>query len=126
MNPSLTLAFLRLGRVKKTDALFYVSAQFVGGILGVIAARIYLGRFLGHPTVNYVATLPGPLGPGAAFAGEFVIAFLMMLMVLQVSNSASRARYTEVYVRHAGQQSVVCAKLHHQNNKRCIHCGARM
>jgi aquaporin Z len=29
----------------------------------------------------------------------------------------------EVYVRTRGAQSVACAKLHHENNKRCIFCG---
>jgi aquaporin Z len=182
MNPSLTLTFLRLGKVKRLDALFYISAQFVGGIAGVIVARIFLGSSLGHPSVNYVATLPGPLGNTAAFAGEFVIAFVMMSMVLRVSSSASLSRYTglfagvlvalyitfedpisgmsmnpartfgsaisamrwdawwiyftapplamltaaEVYVRQKGQRAVACAKYHHQNDKRCIHCGANM
>jgi aquaporin Z len=32
----------------------------------------------------------------------------------------------EVYSRWKGRQSVRCAKLHHQNNKRCIfRCGYR-
>mgnify|MGYP003465459333 CR=1 FL=1 len=30
MNPAVTLAFLRLGRVRRWDAVFYVAAQFVG------------------------------------------------------------------------------------------------
>jgi hypothetical protein len=31
----------------------------------------------------------------------------------------------EVYVRRHGLHQVICAKLHHHNNKRCIfrHCG---
>jgi aquaporin Z len=29
----------------------------------------------------------------------------------------------EVYVRTKGGQSVACAKLHHDNDKRCIFCG---
>ncbi|MGH9787158.1 MAG: aquaporin family protein, partial [Candidatus Acidiferrales bacterium] len=32
----------------------------------------------------------------------------------------------EVYVRMMGRAQVACAKLHHQNNKRCIHCGLGM
>jgi len=29
----------------------------------------------------------------------------------------------EIYVRSRGARSVACAKLHHENNKRCIFCG---
>ncbi|HKQ32925.1 MAG TPA: aquaporin, partial [Thermodesulfobacteriota bacterium] len=29
----------------------------------------------------------------------------------------------EAYVRTKGAAAVSCAKLHHQNDKRCIHCG---
>ncbi|HSC08894.1 MAG TPA: aquaporin, partial [Steroidobacteraceae bacterium] len=36
MNPAVTLAFLRLGKVARWDAMFYILAQFVGGTLGVL------------------------------------------------------------------------------------------
>src|SRR5262245_42741453 len=62
LNPSTTLTFLRLGKVEPIDALFYISAQFAGAILGVFASSIVLGRWLAHPTVDYVVTLPGPYG----------------------------------------------------------------
>jgi len=42
LNPSLTLTFWRLGKVASWDALLYIAAQFVGGMLGVpLAAEIY-------------------------------------------------------------------------------------
>ncbi len=182
MNPALTLTFLRLGKIKRLDALFYIFAQFAGGVTGVVVAKTFLGASLGHPSVNYVATLPGPWGSGAAFAGEFVIAFLMMSMVLWASHSATLSPYTglfagllvalyitledplsgmsmnpartfgsaisamrwdalwiyftapplamllagEMYIRRKGQLAVACAKFHHENDKRCIHCGANM
>jgi aquaporin Z len=31
LNPAVTLTFLRLGKVRPWDALFYVGAQFLGG-----------------------------------------------------------------------------------------------
>ena len=34
LNPSVTLTFFRLGKVAPWDALFYVAAQFVGGLVG--------------------------------------------------------------------------------------------
>jgi aquaporin Z len=88
-NPAVTLTFWRLGRVKGADALFYVMAQFLGGLLGVVASSVLLGPLLSHPAVNYVVTVPGMWGPGAAFLAEVAIAFLMMTMVLVVSNSGA-------------------------------------
>src|SRR6266849_3489081 len=40
LNPSLTLTFLRLGKVAPWDALLYVVAQFIGGVLGVRLASM--------------------------------------------------------------------------------------
>lgn len=39
MNPSVTLTFLWLGRIHRWDAAWYVTAQFIGAIAGVLAAR---------------------------------------------------------------------------------------
>ncbi len=177
-NPSVTLTFWRLGKVKGTDALFYVLAQFIGGVLGVALMVALLPSALGDPAVNYVSTLPGRFGVGAAFGAEFIISCLLMSVVLRVSNTARLARYTGLFsgalaatyisleapisgmsmnpARTFGsafgaqlwtalwlyftapplgmlaaaqvylwqKQQVACAKLHHQNDKRCIHCGA--
>src|SRR5512134_3097130 len=38
MNPALTLTFLRLGKIAPWDAVFYVVAQFAGGVAGMVAA----------------------------------------------------------------------------------------
>lgn len=40
-NPSVTLTFFRLGKVKTYDALFYVLAQFAGGVAGVTVAMLF-------------------------------------------------------------------------------------
>jgi len=34
MNPAVTLTFFRLGKIDRRDAMAYVGAQFVGGVLG--------------------------------------------------------------------------------------------
>ncbi|MGH7908524.1 MAG: aquaporin, partial [Thermodesulfobacteriota bacterium] len=34
INPSVTLTFFRLGKVKFWDAVFYIIAQFVGAVIG--------------------------------------------------------------------------------------------
>jgi aquaporin Z len=44
--------------------------------------------------VNFVVTVPGSDGVGAAFAAETIISFLMMTMVLISGNSVKLARLT--------------------------------
>lgn len=94
MNPAVTLTFLRLGKIGVADALAYVLAQFVGGALGVALAIPLFASLSADPSVNYVATMPGAAGPAVAFAAEAVIAFLLMLTVLTVSNEPAWARFT--------------------------------
>src|SRR5499427_150675 len=97
LNPSTTLTFLRLGKVEPIDALFYIAAQFAGAILGVYASSIMLGRWLAHSAVDYVVTLPGPYGYCWAFLAETVITFLLMSVVLRVSNTPKLNRYTGLF-----------------------------
>jgi aquaporin Z len=178
-NPSVTLTFFRLGKVKSWDAFFYIIVQFAGGLAGVLIAALIIGDEISHHSVNHVATVPGMNGPLAAFLAEVVISFVLMSVILTVSNTKNIARFTglfagvlvatynaieapisgmsmnpartfasalpsqvwthiwiyftapvigmllaaEVYLRIKGAGSIQCAKLHHQNDKRCIHCG---
>jgi aquaporin Z len=97
LNPSTTWTFFRLGKVEPWDAVFYSLSQFIGGIAGVLMARAVLMSLLAHPAVNYVATTPGPSGTVVASAAEVSISFILMSVVLRVSNSARFARYTGVF-----------------------------
>src|SRR5271165_4691075 len=72
MNPAVTLAFWRLGKVARWDAVFYILAQMIGGLLGVLIVAGLLRERFTAPPVSYVATLPGALGSIGAFAAEFV------------------------------------------------------
>ena len=96
-NPAVTLTFWRLGKVQNWDALFYVIAQFIGGIAGVFAVTLFVREEVSHPKVNYAATLPGMQGIIVAFIAEFLIAFILMSVVLGVSNTPGIARYTGVF-----------------------------
>src|SRR6201993_2148129 len=96
LNPSVTLTFLRLGKVEPWDATFYVVAQFVGATLGVLISGLIWGQAIAHENVRYAATVPGAGGTGVAFLAEVVISFVMMSMTLSVSNSAQIARFTGV------------------------------
>jgi aquaporin Z len=182
LNPAFTFAFFRLGKVQPWDAFFYILFQFFGGLIGLWVAGRILREAIADPSVNYIVTQPGQSGVGVALLAELAISFGLMLMVLFVSNSPSRGRYTglfagaliatyitveaplsgmsmnpartmasailaqnwtalwvyftaplagmllasEVFVRWKGRKAVRCAKLHHENNKRCIfRCGYR-
>ena len=94
MNPAVTLTFLRLKKVQPWDALFYVLAQFAGGITGVVISGTVWHMAIAHPTVNYAATLPGPAGARAAFAAEVAISFVLLLTVLLASNNRIVGRFT--------------------------------
>jgi aquaporin Z len=176
LNPSITLTFFRLGKIEPWDGLLYIVAQFVGGTLGVLFSGFIWGPAIADENVRYAATLPGSRGIGVAFVAELIISFVMMTMVLNVSNSAHIARFTgviagalvatyitleaplsgmsmnparsfasaasgglwnslwiyftapplgmmlaaQVYLWLSGKHAVFCAKLHHENDKRCI------
>ncbi len=94
LNPSVTLTFWGLGKVSHWDALFYVTAQFVGAIAGVGVAATMLDAWLADAAVSYAATVPGPGGAGVAFVAEFFISFLLMTVVLTVSNRPALNRFT--------------------------------
>jgi aquaporin Z len=94
LNPAVTLTFFRLGKVAPWDAVFYVIAQFAGGVAGVALVAAAAGHLLAHPSVNYVATLPDTGGSGAAFLGEVAVSFVLMCVVLIVSNTRRFARFT--------------------------------
>jgi len=97
LNPAVTLTFLRLGKISRRDAIWYGCAQFVGGVLGIAIASMILRQWISHPAVNYVVTAPGTLGAHVAFIAEAAISFLLMLVILSLSNAPS-ARFTGVVV----------------------------
>jgi aquaporin Z len=181
-NPAVTLTFARLGRIAPRDAAAYVVAQFAGAVLGVLAAMLLAGRLVADASVRYAVTVPGPAGPGVAFAAEVLISFILMTVVLEVSSHPRLGRLTglcagllvatfialeaplsgmsmnpartvgsavwardgtalwiyfvapllgmlgaaQLHLRRRGRQPDACAKLHHQNEKRCIFCEHRM
>ena len=93
MNPAVTLSALRLGRIGKWDAAGYIVAQFAGALLGVFLMSHLAGRYLSHPSVNYVATLPGkPVL--VAWVAEAIIAFGMMSMSITLNRYPKVAPYT--------------------------------
>lgn len=98
LNPAVTLTFLQLGKVHPGDAYWYVAAQFAGGILGALGSALVLQAWIGHPEVNYVVTVPGMAGAGAAFVAELVLSVTLMYLVLSFSSRPGAARFTGLAV----------------------------
>jgi len=94
MNPAVTLAFVRLGKIARLDALAYIAAQFVGAGLGLAMVARALPGIVSDPTVNYVTTVPGSAGTTVAFAAELIISFVLMSCILYISNDRRYSAYT--------------------------------
>ncbi|HYZ26305.1 MAG TPA: aquaporin [Geminicoccaceae bacterium] len=97
LNPAVTLAFWRLGKVATWDAALYVLAQFAGGALGVLVVLALLGRAFADPPVHYVATMPGTHGVIIALVAEAAISFGLMATVLFATNTPRLMRLTGVF-----------------------------
>ncbi len=87
INPAVTWAFFRLGKIKLPDALFYTLFQFLGALPAPVLLLWAIGPPFSHPEVRYATTQPGPEGVLVAFVAEFVISFILMLVVLVAMNS---------------------------------------
>lgn len=177
-NPAFTLAFYRLGKIEPPDAVFYITAQFLGAVAGVLAVDRAIGRPFEDAPVRFVGTFPGA-GDAVAFVAEVVISAILMTVVLHATNRMRIHRYTgliagslvalyimieapisgmslnparsfgsaavaglwsslwiyflappagmllaaTIYQRRPDRK-VICAKLHHDNDERCIfRCG---
>ncbi|MDF5726908.1 MAG: aquaporin [Rhizonema sp. PD38] len=96
-NPAVTLTFLRLGKMQKWDAIFYIVFQFIGGWIGLLLAAQLIRLPFTRPPINYIVTVPGASGIWFAFVGEFIIAFIQMSVVLYISNTRKLAPYTGVF-----------------------------
>lgn len=92
LNPAVTLALYRLGRIDRWDALFYIIAQFAGAIAATPLLLAAIGPAFTHESVNYATTQPGPMGIGVAFAAEFAISFVMMAILLELLGNPRRRK----------------------------------
>lgn len=97
INPAVTLTFLRLGKVALPDAVFYILAQFTGGVIGVLLVAVILGNAFTSEPISYVATLPGRDGVTVAFLAELIISFVLMMMILLTTNTVRLSRYTGAF-----------------------------
>lgn len=97
INPAVTITFLRLNKMCRWDALFFVIFQIIGGTLAVVLMQLLMGKLLTEAPVNSVVTIPGPAGIIPALITEFIIAFVTMVMVLFTSRLEKLKRYTRIF-----------------------------
>ncbi|KUG09964.1 MIP/aquaporin family protein [Solirubrum puertoriconensis] len=96
INPAVTVGFWHLGKISTADALWYVLAQCLGAVCAGQLMKLVLGELYAHPAVNHVVTHPppGPNGWWLAFSAEFVITFVLMLVLLLALHSERYKKYT--------------------------------
>lgn len=87
LNPAMTLAFWWKGQMSTPDALAYAVAQVLGAMLGIFVVAAVGGA--AAQSVQLGITLPGEgYSVVTAFIAEFVITFLLVLLILYcVSNN---------------------------------------
>lgn len=98
INPAVTWSFWRAGKIGGWDAIFYTLAQFAGACLAPILLLAVIGPPFSNDEVRYAMSLPGPGGGLIAFAAEFVISFILMLVVLIALNSERLEKKTPAIV----------------------------
>jgi aquaporin Z len=85
INPAVTLAFWRAGKVPARDAVAYVIAQFAGALAGTLAAGLAWREMT--PAIQYAATTPGAgYSATAALVAETVITFLLVFTIFVCVN----------------------------------------
>jgi len=97
INPAVTLTFLRLDKMCKYDAMFFVLFQIIGGAVAVFIMQRLMGSILTDPPVSSAVTVPGKTGVWWALVIELIIAFITMSMVLITSNNDKLKKYTRIF-----------------------------
>jgi len=97
INPAVTLTFLRLDKMCRYDALFFIIFQFIGGTAAVYLLQLLMGNILTEAPVNSAVTIPGKSGTAWALITELIISFITMTMVLLTSDHGMLKRYTRIF-----------------------------
>lgn len=97
INPAVTMAFYRVGKIDRPDAFFYILFQFFGGTLTVYIMAALMGENLTSAPLFDVVTVPGKWGAPAAAITEILIAFFMMCMVLFTADHEVLRKYSRIF-----------------------------
>jgi aquaporin Z len=96
INPAVTITFLRLNKMCRYDAMFFVIFQILGGTFAVYLMRWVMGNILIDAPVNSAVTAPGKFGVGSALITELIVSFITMTMVLFTSSNDNLKKYTRI------------------------------
>jgi aquaporin Z len=95
INPAVTLAFWRLGKVEGRDVIGYIVAQFAGAMAGAAAAALVWGDLA--RSVQFAATAPGEGWTWAgALIAEALATFALVFTIFVCVNKPSIAARTGV------------------------------
>jgi aquaporin Z len=97
INPAVTLTFLRLDKMCRYDALFFILSQVLGGTIAVYIMQWVMGSILIDAPVHSAVTVPGKFGVVWALVTEVIIAFITMSMVLFTSTNDTLKRFTRIF-----------------------------
>jgi aquaporin Z len=97
INPAVTITFLRLNKMCRYDALFFIIFQVIGGTAAVYIMQLLMGKVLTDAPVNSAATVPGKFGVVGSFITELAIAFITMSIVLFTSNNNKLKKFTRIF-----------------------------
>nr|WP_294201488.1 aquaporin Z [uncultured Chryseobacterium sp.] len=94
INPAISIAMMAAGRMKADEAVRYIIAQILGGIIG--SGILYI-IFTGHPGAEMKPWALGSNGWGtgyldqyntlSAFVAEFVFTFIFLMVILGATSS---------------------------------------
>lgn len=93
-NPAVTLAFYRLGKVTRRDAVLYVVCQVLGAVAGAFAVWAVWGALA--RSVHVGATVPGSHGAPVAFVAEVLMAIALVFLIVEVVSHPRVAPLTPV------------------------------
>lgn len=96
INPAVTITFLRLDKMCRYDAMFFIIFQFIGGTAAVYLMQALMGNILTDAPISSAVTVPGKMGAMPALFTEFIIAFITMTMILFTSNNERLKKYTRI------------------------------
>ena len=106
------IAFIQMTMVLKVSSTSSL-ARFTGVFAGLLVALF----------ISFEAPLSGmSMNPARTFASAFSGNIWTALWIYFTAPPLGMLAAAQIHVWQKRQ--IACAKLHHQNNKRCIHCGA--
>src|SRR5438874_1964766 len=92
LNPAVSLAFYRLGKMRTRDLAWYAVAQMIGAVAG--AGLVALAWGSRGKSIHLGATQPGSGGPWIAVVAELVCTFLLMSLILEFIDRPALMRFT--------------------------------